>query len=103
MFTLVHGQRSFFFLKTSGHVLQLALLEADMAHRAHMLELVLSQPLFAPSDSILYVVGIEDVDHDCLCLTAPPTDPMADVIVRQERSTLEEVVIWTQSCKNAIQ
>ena len=69
-----------------------------------MLKLVLGQPLLAPSDTVPFAVGIENVDHDCLCLTTAPADPEAEVIVwDEERSALEEVVIRTQSCKDAIQ
>ena len=67
-----------------------------------MLEIVLSQPLLPPGDRIFCAVEIEDVNHDCLCLTTAAEHPIRKIIVRKERSTVKEIVVWTQSCKNAV-
>ena len=52
---------------------------------------------------MLFAVGIVDIYYYCLCLTTAAPNPVGDVVMRQERSTLQEVVIWTQSCENTIQ
>lgn len=59
--------------------------------------------MLAPSDSVLFAIGIVNVDDDCLCLATTASNPMGDIIVRQKRSALEEVMIWNQGCENAIQ
>ncbi len=69
-------------LKDFWCYLQLTLPEADKRQRAYMLEIVLSQPLLTPIDSIFVAIRIVNVDYDCLGLTTAAPDPMGNVIVR---------------------
>ena len=59
--------------------------------------------MLAPCDEILFFVGKVDIDYDRPCLSTAASDPIFDAIAGQERGTLEDIVIWTQSCKDTVQ